>query len=121
MKTTTRKNETTINRRIELLEKQSDIIREELESELNLARQKATGIGKVALGIGGGLLLSMLIFRVVFQKKNEHAERPHNKRVYHKFRDQLLGEISSQALLFILGVAKDKIRTHLEQEKSGEE
>ncbi len=120
MKTTAKRNETTINRRIEQLEKQSDVIREELELELGLARKKAADIGKIALGIGGGLLFSMLLFRIVFPGKNEHSQGTHNKRVYHKFKDQLVGEVSSQALQFILGLAKDKIRAHIGEDIKAE-
>ena len=47
--------------------------------------------------------------------RDEEGRKYHTRRVYHKFRDQLLGEISSQALIFILGIARDKLKPFLEQ------
>jgi len=71
-------------------------------------------------------LLSIIILKSVFGSHNDVEGKSYKpKRVYHKFKDQLIGEISSQALVFILGIAKDKIKTFLEQdiktEKDGSE
>ena len=115
-----KKNKTKINQRIEYLQKQSDLIRGEMELELLSAKKRVADIGKIALGIGGGLVLSTILLRGIFQKKSEHTtvSQHQTRRVYHKFKDQLVGELSNQALSFILGVAKDKIRVHYQQEKS---
>ncbi len=113
-------NTTKINQRIEYLQKQSDLIREEMELELRSAKNRVTDIGKIALGIGGGLILSAILLKGIFQKKSENTTHSQyqSRRVYHKFKDQLVGELSNQALSFILGVAKDKIRGHFQQENS---
>ena len=112
---------TVINERIELLEKQSELIRQELGDELQTTKQKAVDIGKIALGIGGGLIISALILRGIFGGyRDDEGNRYKHKRVYHKFKDQLVGEVSSQALAFILGLAKDRIQTFLEKDVKAE-
>lgn len=115
-----KKNETKINQRIDYLQKQSDLIRGEMELELLSAKKKVTDIGKIALGIGGGLVFSAILLRGIFQKKSQHTSNTQHqtRRVYHKFKDELVSELSNQALSFILGIAKDKIRAHFQQEKS---
>ena len=50
-------HKTAIHERIELLETQSDLIKKELDDELQLTKKKASDIGKIVLGIGGGLVL----------------------------------------------------------------
>lgn len=105
-----------INEKIELLEQQSNLVRQELRDELQSTKKKVTDIGKIALGVGGGLILSAIILRGVFGSNSDESGRNYQpRRVYHKFRDQLLGEISSQALVFILGIARDKLKPFLEQ------
>ena len=112
---------TAIHERIELLEKQSDLIRQELGDELEMTKKRALDIGKVALGIGGGLIVSALILRGVFGgQRDEEGGKYKQKRVYHKFKDQLLGEISSQALAFILSIAKDRIQSFVDQNDKAE-
>lgn len=119
-------HKTAIHERIEMLEHQSDLIKKELEGELQETKKKAIDLGKIALGIGGGIVLSSIILKSVFgNQKDVEGKRYKPKRVYHKFKDQLLGEISSQVLVFILGIAKDKINRFLDQdiktEKDGSE
>jgi ABC-type transport system involved in cytochrome bd biosynthesis fused ATPase/permease subunit len=105
-----------IDQKIELLEQQAQLIRQDLGNELQTTKKKVTDIGKIALGIGGGLILSAIILRGVFGNESDgEGKRYHTRRVYHKFRDQLLGEISGQALVFILGIARDKLKPYLEQ------
>jgi len=53
------------------------------------------------------------------EKEDRGDYRP--RRVYHKFRDQLIGEISSQALVFILEIAKDRINSLLERDSKTDE
>jgi len=118
-----RMHKTAIHERIELLEAESDRIRKELDDELQLTKKKASDIGKIALGIGGGLVLSAIILKGIFgsHDKDDKAQGEYRpKRVYHKFRDQLIGEISSQALVFILEIAKDKINSFLEKDSKTE-
>ncbi len=115
--------ENAIQRRIEKLEKQSEELKKELEGELLSAKNKAKDIGKLALGIGGGFLavfLSYMIFTKNEGQKDEPEPRHQTRRVYHRFRDQLVGELSNQALLLILGVAKDKMGQHLKKDANRE-
>lgn len=118
-------HKTAIHERIERLESQSDLIRKELDDELQMTKRKAADLGKIALGIGGGLVLSAIILRGVFgnSDKGEKDGRGDYKprRVYHKFRDQLVGEISSQVLVFILEIAKDRINSFLEKDSKTDE
>jgi len=120
-----RRHKTAIHDRIERLESQSDLIRKELDDELQMTKKKAADIGKIALGIGGGLVLSAIILKGIFgnsdkgEKEDRGDYRP--RRVYHKFRDQLIGEISSQALVFILEIAKDRINSLLERDSKTDE
>lgn len=110
-----------INQKIELLERQSDLVRQELGQELQSTKKKVADIGKIALGVGGGLILSAIILRGIFGSNSDEAGKDyHTRRVYHKFRDQLLGEISSQALVFILGIARDKLKPFLDQSTKNE-
>lgn len=113
------KTETAINRRIEKLEQQSDLIRKELEGELYLSKKKVKNIGKLAIGIGGGFVAALMLFRLFSHSEDtpDTTSPPTStRRVYHRFRDQLLGELSNQALLFVLGIAKDKIGQHLNRD-----
>lgn len=115
-------NKTAINERIELLEKQSKLIQDELGGEVELAKTKIANIGKMALGIGGGLILSAIILKGIFGSGQKDGTKKHKpQRVYHKFRDQLVGEVSNQALEFVLGIAKDKINAFLEQDVKKDE
>jgi tRNA A37 N6-isopentenylltransferase MiaA len=112
----TKKNKSDIHRRIELLEQQSELIKQEINEELNTTKKKALDLGKIALGIGGGILLSAIIVRSLSKSKNDdHQEQHPPRRVYHKFKDQLLHEFSNQAMAFFLGIAKDKINDYLDQ------
>lgn len=112
----TTKNKSDIHQRIELLEQQSELIKKEIGEELNTTKKKALDLGKIALGIGGGILLSAIIIRSLGgSRSDEHHEQHAPRRVYHKFKDQLLHEFSNQAMVFILGIAKDKINNYLHQ------
>ncbi len=104
---------TKIKERIESLEHQSELLKRELEGELEETKQNILNFGKIALGITGGLILgkivvSGLLGRRKDKKKNYKASRP---RVYHRFKDQLLKEASHQALLFLLEIARAKMTT----------
>jgi hypothetical protein len=106
-----------INEKIELLERQSALVRQELGGELQSTKKKVADVGKMVLGVGGGLILSAIILRGFFGNSGDVTEKKHDThRVYHKFRDQLLGEISGQALVFILGIARDKLKPYLQQD-----
>ena len=116
-------NTTKINLKIEELERQSKLIKEELEAELGHTKQQITDIGKIVLGIGGGIVISALILGALTSKKKRKTDSntPYrSKRVYHRFRDQLARELTSQATSFLLGIAKDKLTTIAEKKENEE-
>ena len=105
-------NKTKIKLKIEELERQSNLIKSELEDELSHTKEKVTDLGKVALGIGGGLVFVLLILSRIPNRKNisnKSGEKLKPKKVYQRFRNQLARELASQATSFLLGVATDKL------------
>jgi len=117
-------NNTKIKLKIEDLEKQSKLIREEMEGELDLARDKITDLGKILLGILGGLFVSAIIVGgLAGRKKNKDYSESHlrTRRVHHKFRDQLAHELTGQATNFLLGLAKDKLTTIIDKKETAED
>ena len=98
-------------------------MKNELENELDHTKEKVAHLGKIALGIGGGLLLTFLIVGKFSNKKNQPSKTgdyPKSKRVYHRFRDQLVHELTSQATIFLLGIAKDKLSSMGDNKESKE-
>ena len=116
-------NKTRLKQRIEQLEAQSEILKQELEGELFVTRSKIADIGKIALGISGGLLFSAIVLASLggrkkqYKKGNEYKSR----KVYQRFRDQLAHELTSQATDFILGIVKDKLSAYAEKQELRED
>jgi len=109
------RNKTKIKHKIESLERESELLREELEDELKIAREKVIDIGKIALGIGGGLIFSAIVLRTLIGRKSNYNESKLNygsRRVYHRFRDQLIHELSTQATGLMLGIVKDQLKAY---------
>jgi len=108
-------NKTKIKHRIEELEQQSALIRKEIEGDLEVSKHKLSNFGKILLGIGSGLIFSAIVLgRLGGRKsKGDANSNYHSKRVYHRFRDQLTHELTSQATDFLLGLAKDKLSAHI--------
>jgi len=103
------------------LEEQSQILRKELEEELEVTKDKVTDLGKIILGIAGGLVFSAILLGGFFGKKRKKIGNKgeyKSKRVYHRFRDQLTHELTSQATEFLLGLAKDKLNTYIEKREN---
>ena len=116
-------NKTKIKHRIESLERQSELLKEELEDELKSTREKLIDIGKIALGIGGGLIFSALILRSLIGRKSNYEEgKLHygSRRVYHRFKDQLIHELSTQATGLMLGIAKDQLKAYRKKTENTE-
>ena len=114
-------NKTKIKQRIEQLEEQSQVLRKELEEELEVTKDKVTDLGKIILGIAGGLVFSAILLGGFFGKKRKKIGNKgeyKSKRVYHRFRDQLTHELTSQATEFLLGLAKDKLNTYIEKREN---
>ena len=108
-------DKTKIKQRIESLERQSQIIRGELEDELEITKDKVTNYGKIALGIGGGLIFSAIILKGLVGSKSGKSDllKKHGStRVYQRFIDQLINEVSNQATMFLLGIIKDKLSSY---------
>jgi hypothetical protein len=107
-------NKTKIKQRIEALEKQSQSIRGDLQDELEITKAKVVDIGKIAIGVSAGLIFSAIILRgLVGKRSNKSKHLKHgSKRVYQRFMNQLMSELSFQASKFVLGIAKDKLNSH---------
>ena len=101
-------NKNKIKLRIDELEQQSVLIRKEIEGDLEVSKTKIVDIGKVILGIGGGLIFSAIVLGGLSgrKRKGDSDGKYRSKRVYHRFRDQLGHELTGQATDFLLGLAK---------------
>jgi hypothetical protein len=108
-------NKNKIKLRIDELEQQSVLIRKEIEGDLEVSKMKIVDIGKVILGIGGGLIFSAIILGGLSsrKRKGDSESKYKSKRVYHRFRDQLGHELTGQATDFLLGLAKDKLNHYI--------
>ena len=117
------RNKTKIKEKIESLEEESLKIRAELEDELETSKDRILDIGKIALGIGGGIIFSAIVLRGIIGKRDDGQEVSHkykSKKVYQRFREQLVRELSMQATKFLLKMAKDKLSTYIEEkDKTG--
>lgn len=117
-----RTQKTKIYERIESLEKESDALIKSIEGDLSETKKKASDLGKLLLGIGGGLLLTTLVIRgLTGKKKSVGKYRSSNRRVYHRMKDQLFGELSAQALAFALSVLRDRVKSQKEGIDNNEE
>ena len=113
-------SKTKLKQRIESLELQSQTVRRELEDELEVTKSKAADLGKIALGIGGGLIFSAILLGGLGGKKgikSDASVKHRSKRVYQRFTDQLINEFSNQATRFLLGVARDKLNLYVENKE----
>ena len=117
-------NKTKIKQRIESLERQSQIIRGELEDELEMTKEKVTNFGKIALGIGAGLFFSAIILKGLVGKKSETSDflKKHGStKVYQRFINQLINGASNQATMFLLGIIKDKLNSYTAIKENAED
>jgi len=112
-------NKTKLKQRIEQLELQSQILKQELEGELDVTKSRISDIGKIILGITGGLIFSAIVLGGLSsgRKKPKGGDEYKSKKVYQRFRDQLTHELTSQALEFLLGVVKDKLSSYKEKKE----
>ena len=118
------RNKTKIKQRIESLERQSLIIREELEDELEMTKEKAINLGKIALGIGGGLIFSAIILKGLVgtkSEKNKSLKNHGSTKVYQRFINQLMNEVSNQATMFLLDIIKDKLSSYTAIKENAED
>ena len=109
-------NKNKIRQRIDELEKQSSELRKEIESEFELTKHKVFDFGKVALGIGGGLLFSAIILGGLAGRRGnkDGGNKYSSKRVHHRFKDQLTRELANQVTDFLINIAKDKLSASLD-------
>ena len=112
-----------MKQRIEQLEAQSEILKQELEGELVVTKSKVADIGKIALGISAGFIFSaILLGRMSARKKQRNEGNEYkSKKVYQRFRDQLTHELTSQATEFLLGIVKDKLSAYAEKKELTED
>lgn len=117
-------DKTKIKQRIESLEKQSQMIRGELENELEMTKEKVTNFGKIALGIGGGLIFSAIILKGLIGKESGKSDLLKNHgstRVYQRFINRLINEVSNQATMFLLDIVKDKLNSYTAIKENAED
>lgn len=117
-------NKNRLHQKIVMLEKQSNQVKAELEDELFITRKKVTNLGKIALGIGGGLFFSALVFGRLNTRKGKKSlvqNGSTRKRVYQRFFDQLITELSANASEFIIGIAKDRLRANWDKKEKTED
>ncbi len=118
-------NKTKIKQRIESLERQSRIEKGELENEFEISKRKAGDLGKIALGVSGGLVLSALVLKGLSSKggeKNKSGRKQGSQRIYQRFIGQLFSELSFQSTKFLLSIAKDMLNPHtIKTENAGED
>lgn len=119
-KTTTEKSR--IKEKIEALEHQSELLKLELESDLEETKKNIINVGKIALGLAGGLILGKIVVSGLFGRKKKNGKNYTGKRprVYNRFKDQLLREASMQALLFLLEIAREKMNAQSNTELNAE-
>ena len=116
-------NKTRLKQKIEQLEAQSEILKQELEGELVVTKSKIADIGKIVLGISGGLIFSAIVLSSLSSRKKQYKKGNEYKsrKVYQRFRDQLAHELTSQATEFILGIVKDKLSAYAEKQELSED
>jgi hypothetical protein len=112
---------TSINDRIADLERQSDLLREAIDQDIEQTRKRAIDIGKMALIVGGGVVLSMIVLKSFFGNKNEEVQAQSRPRVYHRFRNQIGSELSNRAALYFLGLAQEKLMSYLQPNRENDE
>jgi len=117
----TKPTRTSINERIATLERQSLVLREVIDQDFEDTRKQAIHIGKMALIVGGGVVLSMIVLKSLFGQKDEDELTPPRPRVYHRFRDQIGSELSNRAALFFLGLAQEKLKSYLQSNWENDE
>lgn len=105
-------NNTKIKQKIDSLERQSELLRDEIEHDLVVTKQRVSDLGKIALGIGGGIIFSAIILRGLIGNKGKDSKSGYkrsSKKVYQRFFDQLASELSHQGTNLLLGIVKDKL------------
>lgn len=105
---------TNINKRIEALERHSALLREAIDNDFDDTKNQAVQIGKMALMVGGGVVLSMILLKVFFSKNGDDEAQIERPRVYHRFRDQLASELTNRAASIFLEMAQEKLQTILQ-------
>jgi hypothetical protein len=91
---------------------------------LEITKEKVINYGKIALGIGGGIIFSAIVLKALVGNssiKSDSYVKHRSKRVYQRFKDQLIGELSGQAIGFLLRVAKDKFGSHIEKNENADD
>lgn len=105
-------NNTKIKQKIDSLERQSELLRDEIEHDLVVTKERVSDLGKIALGIGGGIIFSAIVLRGLIGKKGKDSKSGYkrsSKKVYQRFFDQLFSELSHQGTNLLLGIVKDKL------------
>ena len=109
-----------ISERIETLEKQSEEMLDTIKGEFEITKRTISDLTKLILGIGGGILLSVIILRS-FIGKSPNSFGKGRRRVIHRFRDELGRELSDQAASYLLDIAKNKLQSYIHQNPEDDE
>ncbi|NJN25712.1 MAG: hypothetical protein HC819_06995 [Cyclobacteriaceae bacterium] len=80
-----------------------------MEDELEVTREKLSGLGKIALGVGGGVVLAAILIGGLKRGHRKKIPSVNRSRVYHRFIDQLVIELSAYATDFAIGVVKSQL------------
>ncbi len=110
-------NKNKIKQKIDSLDRESQKIQSSLNDELEVTKDRIANIGKIALGIGGGLVFSAILLRGLFGNKGN--TRP-PRRVYQRFKHQILSELSMHTTNLLIGIAKDKLDGYNKRHKNAE-
>lgn len=110
-------NKDKIKQKIDSLERELKEIQVTLNHELEETKGRIANIVKIALGVGGGLVFSAIIIKGLLGSKGN--DRP-PRRVYQRFKQHLMSELSMNATNLILGIAKDKLAEYKKKQSYAE-
>ncbi|MEM7107202.1 MAG: hypothetical protein AAF519_03165 [Bacteroidota bacterium] len=105
---------------IEVLKKESEVYKKELQAEINGWVQNSKNIASKVMLIGGGLTLAYLISAQLLKQKKKHRK----KQQARKGNSSMISEISHFLLkelsVFLLTLAKERLLKYLEENESDE-
>jgi len=108
-------NKTLIKKKIELLEKKSQYIQNELNDELAVSKSRIADLAKITFGVTAGVVISVIILKGILGKESasdNSYRRKKSTRVYQRFFDQLFSEFSGQAFELVVKTVKKKLNSH---------
>lgn len=102
----------------EELQSANDKFKNTLESQLNEVKHNFDKVGKNALIVGGGLMAAYLLSTAFIgsdKKKKDKKEKTQKQEGTH-FKDNLLSStMKEQAIIFLLGLATERLSRFLKE------